>query len=363
MAAIGSGSWDDAVAQTAKGLQTEMGLMFSPGESWKARQINGFLGAPRDVTPEYAEHWIQRDAWILASATDPGFQLAGAVRVGSEVLPERELLRTEFYNDFCRKWGGHDIVSLHVCDARDPIAMPTYLSFHRSKAEGLFDESSKRFLQALWPHIQRSIHAYWRLEGARAAETAEPGLLGPIPSAILVVREDGTIDYANPAGVSVLRNFGERGVGGRALNALPGMTQAELRTALHQCTKGLSYGRTVTATGNDSARTRLHLNFVPIAADPAYSTQWPHSCALISIDQVDVEQDVQQRLQAFSAENGLTRKEAAVLALLIKGVDVPAIADALGLGYATARTHVASIRAKTHSARQTELLAKVLGAQ
>lgn len=361
MAAIGSGSWDEAIAATGEGVRARMGLMFSPGESWRARQINGFLGAPREVTAEYAAHWIQRDVWIKASSADPEFQFAGSVKAGSDVLTEKALLRTDFYNDFCRRWGGHDIVSLHVCDTRDPIAMPAYLSFYRSKEEGMFGDAAKRFLQDLWPHVQRSIHAYWRLERAKAAEVAEPDLLSPIPSAIFVAREDGMVDYANPAAIAVLRDFAGRGAGQRVLAALPGMTQAELRSALQQCSRGLSYGRTTTAFRRDGSATRLNFSFVPIAGDPAYSLQWPHSCALISIDRVDAAQAVEQQLQAFCVGNALTRKEATVLAMLVKGIDVPTIADSLGLGYATARTHVASILAKTNSARQTELLAKVLG--
>ncbi len=361
MAAIGSGTWDEAVAATGKGVKSQMGLMFSPGESWKARQINGFLGAPREVVSEYAAHWIQRDAWMKAAADSGKFRFAGAVLSGNEVLPEKELLRTDFYNDFCRRWGGYDIVSLNICDASDSIALPTYLSFHRSKEEGFFDDTTRRFLLDLWPHIQRAVQTYWRLEKARAYEIA-PGLLEQIPSAVFVVRLDGKLDYANPAGASILRSLGERGSGGRLISALPGIPQAEFKGALHQCTRGLSYGRAATVAKGDGSAVRLHLNFVPVVADPALALHWPNSCALITIDQVDVAWDVQQRLQQFCASKGLTRKESAVLALLIQGLDVPTIADVLRLGYATARTHVASILAKTGCSRQTELLAKVLGA-
>lgn len=361
MAAIGSATWDDAVAATAKGIQSEMGLMFSPGESWRARQVNGFLGAPREVTAEYASHWIHRDAWIQASASDPAFQLAGSIKTGSEVLSERDLTRTEFYNDFCREWGGHDIACMHVCDRQDPIAMPTYLSFFRSKREGLFDQSTRRFLRELWPHVQRSVKTYWRLEKARLAEVAEPGLLGPIPIALFVVRADGALDYANAEGLSFMRSLGGRGAGGRLLNTLPGMTPAEFKLALHQCAKGLSYGCAATVAQSKEAATRLRINFVPIAADPAYSLHWPHSCALIYVDEMDVAQDLRQRLDEFCVKNDLTKRETAVLALLMRGMDVPSIAEALGFGYATARTHVASILAKTGSARQTELIAKVVG--
>lgn len=362
MAAIGSTTWDEAVAATAKGVRSEMGVMFSPGESWRARQVNGYLGAPKDVTAEYASHWIHRDAWIQASASDPEFQLAGAIKTGSEVISERELTRTDFYNDFCRGWGGHDIACMHVCDGRDPIAMPTYLSFFRSKREGLFDLAERHFLRELWPHVHRAVQTYWRLEKARLTEVAEPGLLGPIPIALFVVRADGALDYANAAGLSFMRSFGGRGAGGRVLITLPGMTHAEFKTALLQCAKGMSYGCAATVSQNPGTATRLRLKFIPIAADPTYSLHWPHSCALIYVDEMDVAKDVRLRLDEFCAKNDLTKRESAVLALLIKGTDVPSIADALGLGYATARTHVASILAKTNSARQTELLAKVVGA-
>ena len=362
MAAIGSKTWDEAVAATGKGGRSEMGLMFSPGESWRARQVNGYLGAPRETTAEYASHWIHRDAWVQATASDPAFLLAGAIRTGSEVLSEKELTRTDFYNDFCREWGGHDIACMHVCDRQDPIAMQTYLSFFRSRGEGLFDPSTKRFLGELWPHVQRAVKTYWRLEKARLAEGAEPGLLELLPMALFVVRADTTLDYANAAGLAFMRSFGGRGAGGRVLTTLPGMTQAEFKEALLQCAKGMSYGCAATVSKNPGTATRLRVNFVPITADPTYSVHWPHSSALVYVDEMDVAQDVRQRLDEFCVKNELTRKESAVLALLIKGMDVPSIAEALDVGYATARTHVAAILAKTNSARQTELLAKAVGA-
>jgi DNA-binding NarL/FixJ family response regulator len=95
--------------------------------------------------------------------------------------------------------------------------------------------------------------------------------------------------------------------------------------------------------------------------DPVFASLWPNSCALITVDQEDPDKDVQRRLQVFCISYRLSKKESEVLALLIKGWDVPAVADALGLAYSTARTHVASILGKTQSSRQTELLAKVFG--
>lgn len=361
MAAIGSATWDEAVAATAKGLQADGGVIFSPGDRWRARQLAAFHGTLVESSAEYAAHWIHRDAWTLAAKDKPEFQRAGAVAIGSEILPEKALWRTDFYNDFCKPWGTCELVSLKVCDDSDRTALQTHLSFFRNEGDGHFDDSAKRLLLDLWPHIQRAVHTYWRLEKAREAEVTGSGLLDSIPSAIFVLWSNGNVDYANPAGISLLRDFGERGAGERMINTLPGMLHGELRDALCQCSIGLSYGRAAFATNRAGSRVRLRLSFTPIVNDPVFTSLWPNSCALITVDQENADKDVQRRLQLFCVSYRLSKKESEVLALLIKGWDVPAVADALGLAYSTARTHVASILGKTQSSRQTELLAKVFG--
>jgi DNA-binding CsgD family transcriptional regulator/PAS domain-containing protein len=56
----------------------------------------------------------------------------------------------------------------------------------------------------------------------------------------------------------------------------------------------------------------------------------------------------------------LTPAEARVVALLVTGQGLPAIAKALGIGFETARTHLARARAKTGSTSQVDLVRTVL---
>lgn len=358
MAAIGSGTWDEAVGLTAKGLESGNAVMFSPGNSARARQVVGFHGVTREVMPSYAAQWINQDPWVPPAGSKAEQFLAGATKVGTEFVSSKDLYKTDFYNGFAKPWGGDDIACLKICDVHDPVAVETHVSFFRSRDQRPFDHSSTRFLLDLWPHIRRAVQTYWRLDGARSGEVAQPNLLDRLPCAVLVLRRDGWVDYMNASALALMREHDVRGCGARKLATLPGMDAAELKQALENCHATRSSGRVAQAVKSGSAK-RLRINFVPVLDDPSFSTSWPKACALVTIDSADLRDDARARIEEFSALHGLTRKEVEVLDWLLRGKSVPEIAQRMSVGYATTRTHVGSLLLKTGCVRQTELLSKV----
>jgi len=58
---------------------------------------------------------------------------------------------------------------------------------------------------------------------------------------------------------------------------------------------------------------------------------------------------------------GLSRSEARVVWMLAAGKSLPQIAAALGIGFETARTHLARARAKTQTSSQVDLVRLLTG--
>lgn len=359
-AALGTGSWDQALAITAKGIDVETAVLFSPAESVTAGEINGMIGAARGMMPLYAAEWAHRDPWTIAAREAGAFERAGLAKLGRLVLPRSELLKTDFYNDFGRHWGGDDIACLKVCDVSDTVSAETHLSFFRGNGQPLFEDEVTRYLMDLWPHIQRAVHSFYRLGAAREGRMAQPKLLEHVPSGVFVLRANGWVDYMNPAAVGLVTDLNVRMINSRRLRTLPGMQDSQLHAWLRMCTQGIGSNTAVTASSCGQP-VRLRWNFLPIRDDPVFSCIWPNACALVTVERVEVAENVKGLLADFASEHRLTNRESEVLMSLAQGRDLPRVARDLGMGYATVRTHVASILAKTECTRQTELMAKVLG--
>jgi hypothetical protein len=72
----------------------------------------------------------------------------GAIRYGDRVLPDGELEKSEFYNDFFRRYAMHYGMGLKILLASLP---PPYLSCQRPKAKGPFEEREGHVYQTLLP--------------------------------------------------------------------------------------------------------------------------------------------------------------------------------------------------------------------
>jgi PAS domain-containing protein len=120
----------------------------------------------------------------------------GRVVRGEDIVPDREFLDSEFYNDYGRHAGfRHMIGGLLSTETAVSIA------FTRDAAAGPFEEHDRHVLQLLMPHLQRAIQLRNRFEPD--ASKLGAGALDALSIAVIVV--DGTlrVKHANAAAVAL----------------------------------------------------------------------------------------------------------------------------------------------------------------
>jgi DNA-binding CsgD family transcriptional regulator len=168
---------------------------------------------------------------------------------------------------------------------------------------------------------------------------------------------DGRVAKANDAALAVLRRRDGFCLRDR-LRAQAPVADGQLQKMIGQAAKSAMQGQ-------------RHCGHLAI---PRASAARPYIARVSSMVLQDGMQDKPSVLliisdadRAFSVNHGeladlfgLTASEARLVALLAEGMPLPTIAKKLGIGFETARSHLASARAKTQTVSQVDLVRLIL---
>lgn len=346
-AAADTDRWPAVVDAMARAFNANGAVLFTPTPD-ATRSLAATAGNTRDCLGDYAEHWVHEDPWIQRMG--PGrFDAAGAAELGRRLLPVEDLRATRFFGDFVRHHDLEGMMSLKVCDHRDALAPVTHLTLFRPPKVDDFADNDRHALAALWPRLQRAVHAYWLLHEAQGVERIAAGTLDAMAHPAFVLRADAQIDFSNAAAQRAMANH-------------PGIVTA--------CGRLLRVGE-VHATELTGPRPprfapiavegrlrRAQLFVAPIADSAACASAWPLAHCLLTLVLPEAEHPaaVQSWLNALGRHHGLTGAEVRVLGLLAGGQDAAAMAASLGVSLATVRTHIRALFDKTGVRRQAELV-------
>jgi DNA-binding CsgD family transcriptional regulator len=113
--------------------------------------------------------------------TDKAQRFRRAVRV-NELVPQSELVRTEFYNDFLARDGLHYGLNLYVYDGETNIGD---IRIWRNRRRENFDSSDLEVLDLIRPHFCNSMRNVLRL--SRDASQTVSARVAPIESEVLSI--------------------------------------------------------------------------------------------------------------------------------------------------------------------------------
>lgn len=190
----------------------------------------GFPNAVIGFDPAFLsslEHYNHVNVW----AQNEAMLAPGRPVTGSMLYPDRELPKTEFYNDWLRPQDYfHAIGGIVVRDG--PWAMK--FSSVRSRRAGDFNSGEMRLYQALLPHLARAAHIQRRFAFLQSLSTSSLAVLDTLPAAVLLLDKSARALHSNAAADAELRRAdpfrltpsGEIRVSGAA------RAQAAIRTAI-----------------------------------------------------------------------------------------------------------------------------------
>ncbi len=355
-AATSPDAWPDAVEAIAAAANGQRGsLLVEDQPRRRADLMVGWRWDPAHLKRMSAPGAPRTAPW---AATLP---LGRAVR-SLELKPERDFIRSEFYNDVVRPNG--DFFGVVALVQQTPTHS-SYVAVRRVLGAPDFADRDVAALQAVLPHLVRTLElrrtvgaADLRLAGAMAVldqidlglilcdAAGRPAYLNRRAEA-LVARPDGL--SAGSAGLAAaLPEESRRLRHAIALAAAAGAA----RPGLDAAARAAAAGTRMRLSRPSGARSLL-LTVIPIRRT-GMAERRPQAEVAIFI--VDPEHDPRPGPALLQEMFGLTAAEAGLAIQIGRGDGIQAAAERLSISGNTARTHLSRIFEKTGTGRQAELV-------
>lgn len=348
-AAIDAAGWDDVVKRIVAATGSLSGsLIIHEADTSRFKAL-------WNIDPFYACAYAKTYCKINPLAAAAATIAPGEISTGTYLTQTDRFKASPFYNEFARPQGWADVVRIGLARTSDAAAR---LVLHRSPDAIWMKPAQWQLLETVAPHLKRAAAIQGLL--SRASATTESLAAVDIAAgiAVFILAKDCRVLYANAKAEDILRRqIGLRYEHGRLAAATPALT-ARLKALARE---GARPGR---GESDNAGTIELHrsetflpglVHIFPLAANRALSI-FDIDQPAVAVVAVDPGAEHSVRIRGFAARSGLTPAETRVLEEIVGGNGLPAVAAQLGISYATVRTHLQHIFAKTGTNRQTELI-------
>ncbi len=362
-AAAGSASWLDVGARLCRMFAADRASLIIPADIGAPRQL---LEPPNPGEAAYAAYFRTVDPfWHQAQRdfADNRTQHHLHAKLGPALVPDHDLLRSEFYNDYGRHFSRR-----HVLGGMLGAERPSPLSLARGESAFPFTEEDRRRIELLLPHIQRALELQDRLSAHVATTRTTMSLLDALPIGMIIVDGGLRVRFAN---ASALQAVTQPGCGMAILASGPSTTGSTHLAALHHddarqlrqlvvsAARGGSGGG-MRVRPRETAKGEEPMQAVLVAPlpgamvhDPDLSLRDARGMVLVVLQ--DLVARAGPSLALLCDIFGLTRSEAAVASGLVGGASAEDVAMARQVSLETVRTQVRAILRKSEAANLRDL--------
>jgi DNA-binding CsgD family transcriptional regulator len=260
-----------------------------------------------------------------------------------------------YYVEWARLQGLFDVMA--VVAARDLSAIGLF-GFGRHEDDGIITQREVDIATQFVPHLQRAVAISRLLDVKTVTASTVASVLDTLSVAVVLVDADLVIVHANAAAECLLRTGDLLSVQRGVLRIRAPGAAAAIAAAVRGAPEEHRLGRKgmgVPILREDGTPQVLHV--LPLSHGALRSRLSPRAVAAIFV--APPKSRPVRAAAAVVALFGLTPAEAAVLDSTLLGRTSAETARALGIGVATAKTHLHHIFEKTGTRRQSELVALV----
>jgi DNA-binding CsgD family transcriptional regulator len=353
-AAIDPSFWTNALRRTCDFVGGVQAVMFwqdaTAGNVVTLHEYNG--------DPHYTQLYYETYAPLNPVFPAAIFADVGSVVAATDLVPAPELHETRFHKEWIVPQRLGD--SLGVLLEKE-ATRAAFLSMIWSDKNPI-TEDQKRRMALLVPHFQRAV-AIGRLFAKQKTENeALTATLDRVDSAVFLVSEGGNIVFANSSGRKMLEAGGLLRASGNTLHAVAAEADRSLGDGFRALASNQANAdaRGVTVVLSDSTGERWIANVLPLVdGERKQAGEAYHAVAAVFVRNSLAADPTP--LETLAKLYDLTASEIRVAEAVLRLSGNDAIADGLGIGRATVRTHLNHIYRKTGANSQGDLIKLIAG--
>jgi DNA-binding CsgD family transcriptional regulator len=316
-------------------------------------QIVGGTGEAFDPLTQtlYNSHYGLQDPFAAPSMP----RLGEGVLRGDELVPQRELMRSEFFDVLLRPYR---VKHLTIVPCQLGAGRIEVLSLWRSAQRGPVDEGSMDTLRQIVPHLRSALLLQEKLEVLKERSLLLDTMLGGLSAPVFLLDGTRLVVALNAAAERLAVQGAEVGMYGRRLRMSHPAMQARFDEMLAR-----AFG-----TGGDGCRPGAMMVPRRQAGPPLQVIALPSlpegtaaaGSARVMVFVHDTATRPRPRTELMHAIYALTPAEGRLADLLMQGMEMREIAESMRITLETARFHLKRVMAKTGTRRQVELMRLML---
>jgi DNA-binding CsgD family transcriptional regulator len=277
---------------------------------------------------------------------------AGAIVLGRDILAKPTLLRTAMYRQYLEPRGIHEVARLDIlADAYRSQS----IALARPWASGPFTSDELTFVRALMPHLQRVAALHAHIEDTTSIAQTWIDALDGSQAPLLLLDANGRVVHASAEADRLLHEADGLHAGCDGLRGATPALSAQLQAVL---SRAAGSSRAPGVSGALHLRRQSGKPDLVLVAIPARSrSNGPdigRGSVVVQITDPLARATPDPAILAGAFD--LTPSEALLAADLLCGLSVGEAAVKRKRSVATVRTHLASLLAKTATARQSDLV-------
>jgi DNA-binding CsgD family transcriptional regulator len=349
-AALNPDSWNAILPRIGAFVGGSSGGLFAHHSSRRSGNVFYEFGTDPDFRKVYLEKYI---------TMDPMFGTYFVLDVGevfstSTVMSHAEFLQSRFYKECIRPQGWIDNIVVYL--DRAPEGHAGFALF-RHEREGLADEPARERLRLLVPHLRRAVLIGKLIEFKTAQAAALADALDGLSASMLFVDSSGRVTHANAAGHALIADGDVlRAPLGRLTASDPDVNRALRSIFLAAATGDAAIGVrgvAVPLVARDGERYVAHV--LPLSSGARRSAGVSYAAAAALFVQ-KAALATRSPPEAIAKTYRLTAMEVRVLLAIVEVGGVPEVAETLGIGESTVKSHLKRLYEKTGAHRQADLV-------
>ncbi len=315
--------------------------------------VGGTYNMDPGVQPLYTGYYAKLDEHYISGKN---VLRTGWCGVGQSLVADERLLKSEYYNDYLRKF---DMFNLAVSALKIDCHGFSALSLLRSRRKGPFRVADIDLLEFLTPHLQSALAIHQQMVELKGSSRDFQAALDLFERGVILVDAKHRILFMNKAASGLIAK-GDGLIATRESLIAENPTERPTLRRLIDAAIAVTAGAGIGQSGSMFISRKFKKPLRALVSATCRTDHWGSGNAFAVLFIADPAAQSRPRAAALMESFRLTPAECRIALLVADAFSLREISDTLGISPNTIKTHLGNIYSKTGTKRQSQLVRVLL---